>query len=94
MDMPPMDAAVAMDTTMEVGFFRHMMPTSCWKSMRWLNIGLERKLDAAHMLLRVFVLEMMGRRKINTSIGLETTKSSWFSVSSFLNNKIPSKIWR
>nr|XP_020150848.2 noroxomaritidine synthase 2-like [Aegilops tauschii subsp. strangulata] len=65
-DMPPMDAAVAMDTIMEVAFFRVMMPSSCWKLMRWLNIGTERKLQVAHKVLGEFVREMLERRKINT----------------------------
>ena len=30
------DAAVAMDTVMEVALFRHIMLTSGWKVMRWL----------------------------------------------------------
>ncbi|XBI87015.1 hypothetical protein VPH35_025177 [Triticum aestivum] len=51
---------------MEVGCFRHMMPSSCWKLMRWLNIGPEKKLNVAHTLLRRFIKEMMERRKIKT----------------------------
>ncbi|KAI4969057.1 hypothetical protein ZWY2020_046387 [Hordeum vulgare] len=51
-DMLPMDVAVALDTIMEVGFFRLMMPTFCWKSLRRLNIGPERKLSTAHGVLR------------------------------------------
>ncbi|XP_037488038.1 noroxomaritidine synthase 1-like [Triticum dicoccoides] len=35
-NMPPMDAAVAMNTVMEVALFRHIMLTSGWKVMRWL----------------------------------------------------------
>ena len=65
MSMPPMDAAVAMDTVMEVGFFQHVMPTSCWKLMRRLNIGPERKLAAAHTVLGGFIEEMVERRKIS-----------------------------
>ncbi|XP_037471296.1 noroxomaritidine synthase 2-like [Triticum dicoccoides] len=65
-EMPPMDVAVALDTVMEVGCFRHMMPSSCWKLMRWLNIGPEKKLNVAHTLLRRFIKEMMERRKIKT----------------------------
>ncbi|CAM0950984.1 unnamed protein product [Alopecurus aequalis] len=60
--MPPMDRAVAMDTVMEVGLFRHTVPASCWKAMRRLNIGPERKLAAAHRELRGFITEMMERR--------------------------------
>ncbi|XBI50915.1 hypothetical protein VPH35_033517 [Triticum aestivum] len=48
LDMPPMEAAVAMDTVMEVAYFRVVVPASCWKLMRRLNIGPERKLKAAH----------------------------------------------
>ncbi|KAE8817365.1 Cytochrome P450 86B1 [Hordeum vulgare] len=62
--MPAMDVAVAMDTVMEVGFLRHVMPSSCWKVMRRLNIGPERKLNAAHTMLRGFVADMIERKKI------------------------------
>ena len=67
MGMPPMDPAVALDIVMEVAFFRHTMPTYCWKLMRWLNIGSERKLGMAHGVLREFIVEMMEKRKIKTS---------------------------
>uniref|UniRef100_A0ACD5ZAJ2 Uncharacterized protein n=1 Tax=Avena sativa TaxID=4498 RepID=A0ACD5ZAJ2_AVESA len=62
-DLPPMDAPAAMDTVMEVGFFRHVVPAACWKAMRRLNIGPERKLGKAHVVLRRFVAEMIQRRK-------------------------------
>ncbi|KAF7060649.1 hypothetical protein CFC21_067424 [Triticum aestivum] len=62
MSMPPMDAAVAMDTVMEVGFIRHLIPVSCWKAMRRLNIGSERKLRTAHTVLRRFAAEMIEER--------------------------------
>ncbi|XP_047087899.1 alkane hydroxylase MAH1-like [Lolium rigidum] len=61
-----MHAVVAMDTVMEVGLFRHTLPMCCWKAMRWLNVGPERKLAAAHKVLRGFVAEMIERRKLMT----------------------------
>jgi cytochrome P450 len=64
-DMPSMDVAVSMDTVMEVGFFRNVMPASCWKAMRRLNIGPERKLNVAHKVIRRFFMEMIERKKIN-----------------------------
>ncbi|KAF7012825.1 hypothetical protein CFC21_026975 [Triticum aestivum] len=64
LDKPPMDAVVALNAVMEVGFFQHTMPTSCWKLMRWLNIGRERKLCTAHKVLQRFLVEMMERRKM------------------------------
>ncbi|KAK1632688.1 hypothetical protein QYE76_007003 [Lolium multiflorum] len=70
-EMPAMDVATAMDMVMEVGFFRHMMPVSCWKVMRWLNIGVERKLNDAQKVLRAFVVEIITEwRKIKgASVG-------------------------
>ncbi|KAL6659164.1 hypothetical protein ACP70R_003204 [Stipagrostis hirtigluma subsp. patula] len=61
--MPPVDAAAAMDTVMEVGLFRHAVLASCWKAMRRLNVGPERKLAVAHSVLHQFITEMMERRK-------------------------------
>ncbi|TVU42238.1 hypothetical protein EJB05_08632, partial [Eragrostis curvula] len=70
-DMPPMDAAHAMDTVMEVGLIRHAVPASCWKLMRRLNIGPERKLAVAHKQLHGFVTEMLQKRKEARSTGDE-----------------------
>ncbi|KAM3277633.1 hypothetical protein ACQJBY_045498 [Aegilops geniculata] len=63
LDMPPIDASIAMDTVMEVGFLRHTMPASLWKAMRWLNIGHERKLHEAKKVLHRFVVDTIERRK-------------------------------
>ncbi|OEL24748.1 hypothetical protein BAE44_0014232 [Dichanthelium oligosanthes] len=58
-DMPPAQASDAMDTVMVVALFRHTLPMSCWRLMRWLNIGPERKLAAVQSVLRRFVAEMI-----------------------------------
>ena len=87
MSMPPMDVAVAMDTVMEVGFFRHVMSASCWKLMRRLNIGPERKLRVAHTMLRGFIVDMMERRKINAChIGNDEEQEGVDVMSPFLND--------
>ncbi|KAI5015825.1 hypothetical protein ZWY2020_059364 [Hordeum vulgare] len=62
-DMPPMDAAIAMDTVMEVGFLRQGVPGFYWRLMRRLGIGFERKLSAAHKVLQEFITEMIEKRK-------------------------------
>lgn len=85
-DMPPMDAAVAMDTVMEVALFRHTMPASCWRVMRRLNIGPERKLAAAHTVLRGFVTEMMETRKKKEHVGDEGAASSMDILSSYIDD--------
>ncbi|EES13627.1 noroxomaritidine synthase [Sorghum bicolor] len=66
-DMPSMHVAVAMDTVMEVGLLRHTVPASCWKMMRQLNFGPERKLAVAHTLLHGFITEMMEKTKARCS---------------------------
>ncbi|KAM3393625.1 hypothetical protein ACQJBY_014387 [Aegilops geniculata] len=86
-DMPPMDAAIAMDTVMEVALFRVMMPASCWRLIRWLNMGPERKLKAAHTVLCAFVMEMMDRRKVNTCrVGNDEEQEGIDILSSFIND--------
>ncbi|KAL6638730.1 hypothetical protein ACP70R_023589 [Stipagrostis hirtigluma subsp. patula] len=60
--MPPVPIAAALDVVMEVAFYRHVVPTFSWKVMRWLNIGMARKLAAAESALRGFVADMIQRR--------------------------------
>ncbi|WVZ92997.1 hypothetical protein U9M48_039020 [Paspalum notatum var. saurae] len=61
-DIPP-TASPALDAIMEVAFFRHIMPASMWKAMRWLNVGPERKLAEAQRLIHGFVLDMIKKNK-------------------------------
>ncbi|GJN27651.1 hypothetical protein PR202_gb15692 [Eleusine coracana subsp. coracana] len=63
LDMPPMDVPDAMDAVMEVGFFRHTVPAPCWRLMRRLGIGPERRLATAQPVLRRFLTEMVKTRK-------------------------------
>ncbi|KAK3144789.1 hypothetical protein QOZ80_4AG0317890 [Eleusine coracana subsp. coracana] len=65
LDMPPMDVPDAMDAVMEVGFFRHTVPAPCWRLMRRLGIGPERRLAAAQPVMRRFLTEMVETRKKN-----------------------------
>jgi cytochrome P450 len=68
--MPPMDVAAAMDTVMEVGFLRYLVPPSWWKAMRHLNVGPERRLAAAQVLLRHFAADMIAERRRMKKKGL------------------------
>ncbi|AQK52051.1 cytochrome P450 family 96 subfamily A polypeptide 1 [Zea mays] len=69
--MPSMRVADAMDTVMEVGFFRQTVSPSLWKAMRWLDVGPERRLAAAHTVLHGFVTEMMEKRNAARQLGSE-----------------------
>ncbi|CAN6373229.1 unnamed protein product [Urochloa humidicola] len=59
---PAMPVAAAMDALMEVAFFRHTVPTACWKLMRRLRIGPERNAASAEAVLWDFVAEKIRRR--------------------------------
>uniref|UniRef100_A0ACD6ALW1 Uncharacterized protein n=1 Tax=Avena sativa TaxID=4498 RepID=A0ACD6ALW1_AVESA len=60
--MPSVDVSIAMDTVMEVAFYRQIVPASCWKLMRRIKVGPECKIVRAHMVLRGFIAEMVERR--------------------------------
>ncbi|TVU48461.1 hypothetical protein EJB05_08099, partial [Eragrostis curvula] len=81
-DMPHMHVPDAMDAVMEVGFFRHTVPVPCWRLMKRLNIGPERKLAAAQLVLRRFVAEMLERRKG----GGEQTRAPVDIASNYMND--------
>ncbi|TVU48460.1 hypothetical protein EJB05_08098, partial [Eragrostis curvula] len=81
-DMPPMHVPDAMDAVMEVGFFRHTVPVPCWRLMKKLKIGPERKLAAAQLVLRRFVAEMMERRKDDS----EQTRAAVDIASNYIND--------
>lgn len=83
LDNPPVHVADAMDTVMEVGFFRHIVPPSCWKVMRRLNVGPERKLAAAQLVLRRFTMDMIMERRKNRHI---TGQESVDVMSSYIND--------
>ncbi|URE00655.1 Cytochrome P450 [Musa troglodytarum] len=44
---PVVPFAKALDDALEVIFFRHTVPMSVWKAMRWLGVGKERKMAVA-----------------------------------------------
>jgi hypothetical protein len=58
--MPPMHVMDAMDTEMECpSSGTPCRPALCWKVMRRLGIGPERRLTTAQTVLREFVVKMM-----------------------------------
>uniref|UniRef100_A0A0D9X5Z6 Cytochrome P450 n=1 Tax=Leersia perrieri TaxID=77586 RepID=A0A0D9X5Z6_9ORYZ len=61
-DMPPMRLTGALDTLMQVALFRQCMPAFCWKLMKRLNVGHERRYADAESLLRAFTEERIARR--------------------------------
>ncbi|EER95538.1 hypothetical protein BDA96_01G544800 [Sorghum bicolor] len=55
----------AADVALETIFLRHIIPMACWKLMRRLNVGPERKMAAARRTIDSFVAEMITRRRVD-----------------------------
>lgn len=62
-EFPTIPFGRAMDDAMEALFFRHVVPPSWWKLMRWLRIGKEQKLSAAWGVIDQFVAENIAKKK-------------------------------
>lgn len=69
LDFPTIPFAKAMDDSMEALAFRHAIPESWWKLLRWLNIGFEKKLGEASKIIDHFINEnvSMRREQLNKS---------------------------
>jgi cytochrome P450 len=53
----------------EAMLFRHMVPSKLWKLMRWLNVGTEKKLADAKVVINQFIYEEIAKRKAQWSNG-------------------------
>ncbi|KAJ6843103.1 alkane hydroxylase MAH1-like [Iris pallida] len=62
-EFPTVPFARAMDDAMEALYVRHIVPTPCWKLMRWLNIGKEKKLAAGREVMDEFVAQSIARSR-------------------------------
>ncbi|KAL5217919.1 hypothetical protein ABZP36_018603 [Zizania latifolia] len=61
--LPEVPFARAMDDVLRTIFLRHVMPVSCWKMMRWLGIGQEKRNAAARRTVESFVASAIGNRR-------------------------------
>ncbi|CAL9159565.1 unnamed protein product [Musa hybrid cultivar] len=60
---PVVPFAKALDDALEVIFFRHTVPMSVWKAMRWLGVGKERKMAVAQKVINHFAASTIAKRK-------------------------------
>jgi cytochrome P450 len=51
----------------EAVLFRHIVPTSLWKLLRWLNVGSEKKLANAKVVIDQFIHQEIAKRKVQES---------------------------
>jgi cytochrome P450 len=55
----------------EAVLFRHVIPPSVWKLLRLLNVGTEKKLTNAKVVIDQFIYEEIAKRKAQASDGLQ-----------------------
>uniref|UniRef100_A0A0E0BYB0 Cytochrome P450 n=1 Tax=Oryza meridionalis TaxID=40149 RepID=A0A0E0BYB0_9ORYZ len=55
----------------EAVLFRHVVPPSVWKLLRLLNVGTEKKLANAKVVIDQFIYEEIAKRKAQASDGLQ-----------------------
>nr|CAB3475977.1 unnamed protein product [Digitaria exilis] len=53
----------------EAMLFRHIVPSRLWKLLRWLNVGTEKKLADAKVVINKFIYEEIAKRKAQGSNG-------------------------
>ncbi|KAF8411570.1 hypothetical protein HHK36_004125 [Tetracentron sinense] len=62
-DFPDAPFSKAFDDIEEALFFRHIVPESYWKLLRWLGIGEERKLSRAWETLDYFIAKLITMKR-------------------------------
>ncbi|KAI0492148.1 hypothetical protein KFK09_026414 [Dendrobium nobile] len=76
--LPEVAFANAMDNAEEVLFFRHVVPLSWWKLLRWLRVGPERRMAKAVKVIDHFIADYIAKRATELVGGADL-------VSSYLN---------
>ncbi|KAK9713320.1 hypothetical protein RND81_06G019400 [Saponaria officinalis] len=61
-DFPRVPFSKALDDVEEVIFYRHVLPSSVWKFMRWLNVGQEKKFKNAWKTLDHFIYNCIAKK--------------------------------
>ncbi|KAF8391089.1 hypothetical protein HHK36_023389 [Tetracentron sinense] len=62
-DFPDVPFSKALDDVEEAIFFRHIVPESCWKLLRWLEVGEEKKLSRAWETLDYFIAKYISMKR-------------------------------
>ncbi|XP_050271047.1 alkane hydroxylase MAH1-like isoform X2 [Quercus robur] len=61
-EFPDVSHAKAFDQIEECLLYRHIVPESCWKLQRWLQIGIEKKLSSAWKIFDQFIYRCISSR--------------------------------
>ena len=62
-EFPDVSHAKAFDQLEECMIYRHIVPESCWKLQRWLQIGSEKKLSNGWKILDQFIYKCISSRQ-------------------------------
>jgi len=65
LELPPVPSLTALDEGIEACMHRLLMPALCWRTMRYLGIGMERRVPAARKIVDHFLSQIIAFRKKN-----------------------------
>lgn len=84
-EFPTVPFARAMDDGMEALFYRHAMPPFCWKFLRWLSVGRERKFLEARLVIDDFVAQNIAVKRESKMYG-EDILTSYIKAEGAIND--------
>ena len=78
-EFPDVSHAKAFDQIEECLLYRHIVPESCWKLQRWLQIGIEKKLSSAWKIFDQFIYKCISSRQeeLSQSKALKTEEEKF-----------------
>eukprot|EP01018_Ginkgo_biloba_P029890 Gb_37598 [translate_table: standard] len=83
--LPHVPFARAFENATEASLLRFIMPVFCWKAMRFLGVGMERKLQKERKTLDEFVGGVIARRKTELRMDSHNENGErWDLLSSFI----------
>ncbi|WVZ55409.1 hypothetical protein U9M48_006069 [Paspalum notatum var. saurae] len=89
-ELPVVPFMRATDVVLETIFLRHIIPMPCWKLMRRLNVGPERKMAVARRTIDGFMADTIAARRtdmLKLNDGATATADSADLLSSFLSHE-------
>ncbi|XP_074581408.1 noroxomaritidine synthase 2-like [Curcuma longa] len=90
LQFPDISFSAALDDAWEALFFRHIVPKSWWKVMKWINVGTEKKMTDARKVIDQNISQRISqkRQEINAKISKADLLASYMEVAEGVKDKV------
>ncbi|XP_074586552.1 noroxomaritidine synthase-like [Curcuma longa] len=90
LQLPDISFSTALDDAWEALFFRHTVPKSWWKMMKWINVGTEKKMANARKVIDQNISQRISqkRQEINAKISKADLLASYMEVAEGVKDKV------